>query len=131
VVTFAGTAACGGDSNEKPTVQQSVDMRGRARVDVFAEQNLFIPAEIIIDRGTRVTWINRDTIAHNIDKAPFGIDFPKGFGVSLAKFGPGERYSYRFTNTGDNYFYTCTIHTGMNGRVRVVEPAPSSSTTTG
>jgi plastocyanin len=129
---IAGTTACGGSTEDKPTTAPPpVDFRGRTDVRVSAEANVFVPADIVIDRGTTVTWVNNDTIAHNIAKAPTAIDFPDTFGVSVAKFGPGERYSYRFTKAGDLYDYTCTIHTGMNGRVRVVAAAPSTSTTDG
>ena len=130
VLTAAfGFAACSTNASNKPRPAQApIDFRGRKQVDVDAQYNLFTPADIIISPGTTVTWHNKDSYAHDITKATDAVNFHGNFGASPANFGPGASYSYKFTTLGVDYFYVCTIHTGMTGRVEV--DAGSSATTT-
>jgi plastocyanin len=50
------------------------------------------------------------------DLEDFGGATP--FGAQTGSFGPGATYSFTFGNPG-TFNYTCTLHTGMNGRVIV------------
>jgi plastocyanin len=65
---------------------------------------------------------------HNIQKSADAVDFGAPFGVQAGAFGPGATYSFTFNKVGE-FHYTCTIHTLMNGSVRVV--AAGATTTTG
>ncbi len=112
LICVFGATACSSSSHKAARPQVSVDLRGHSHVNVDAGDNLFTPAEIIVSRGTTVSWHNRDTVAHNIKAVG------DAFGVDAGRFGPGTSYSFTFTNTG-NFDYTCTIHAGMDGRVRV------------
>jgi plastocyanin len=112
VVCVIGGAACASSSSKASTQQGPVDLRGRTHVDVDAPDNVFTPHEIIISPATTVTWHNRDTVAHNIKSAD------GAFGVDAGQFGAGASYSFAFRNAG-TFDYTCSIHTGMDGRVRV------------
>jgi plastocyanin len=114
--------ACGSSKPKAAPPQPPVDYRGKKHVDIDAETlsgYVFSPAEVIISPGTTVTWHNIDQTAHNIQKSFDALDFGAPFGVDVGQFGPGDTYSFKFKKLGTNYFYTCTIHTGMNGRVRV------------
>jgi plastocyanin len=115
--------ACGSSKPKAAPPQPAVDYRGKKHVDVFAESDnggpVFAPAEIVVNPGTKVTWHNSDQDAHNIKKAFDVMDFGGDFGVDTGDFGPGATYSFTFKKLGDNFLYTCTIHTGMNGKVRV------------
>ena len=42
--------------------------------------------------------------------------------ADASEFGPGQSYSFTFTKAG-TFFYTCTIHTLMSGKVQVVAKA--------
>jgi plastocyanin len=130
VAGFALVAsACGDDDPGARPEQPPADRRGQRAVEVAAEDNLFTPPHIIVDAGTKVTWRNADSVAHNVKKSADLIDFGGGkpFGVDAGEFGPDATYSYTFTEAGQ-FFYTCTIHAGMNGRVQV-DPKPGTSTT--
>jgi len=130
VAAVALLGACGGgdDSSDEPPAP--IDMTGQAEVEVVAKGgNQFTPNDIVIDEGTEVTWVNQDTIAHNVKKSADAVDFGGEFGVEAGQFGPGDTYSYTFDKAG-YYPYTCTIHAGMNGTI-TVEGAPGSTTTTG
>ena len=114
--------ACGSSTPKAAPPQPPVDYRGKKNVDVYAEQSngyVFSPAEIVINPGTTVTWHNNDNVAHNIKKAVDTVDFGGMFGADAGDFGPGKTYSFTFKKLGVDYLYTCTIHTGMNGKVRV------------
>jgi plastocyanin len=87
-------------------------------VDVDATSNQFVPSEIVINPGTTVTWHNRDATAHDIRAASGAVDFGGAFGAGTDAFGPGATYAFTFTKLGD-FAYTCTIHPGMTGDVRV------------
>ena len=118
VVCLLGGAACGGSTGGTSARQAAVDWRGRTRVDVDARSNQFSPTEIVINPGTTVTWHNRDAITHNIRSVSGAVDFGGAFGADSGAFGPGTTNSFTFTKLGD-FAYTCTIHPGMIGDVRV------------
>jgi plastocyanin len=73
----------------------------------------FKPAHITIKRGTRVTWINKDTSPHTAT-AKNGNSFDSGL---LRK---GQRYSHTFKSAGKKPYF-CKIHPHMKGSV-TVEP---------
>ncbi len=129
VVAVFGFSACSTNaSNKARPPQPPIDFRGQKTVDVDAESTLFTPPDIIISPGTTVTWHNKDPFPHNIMKATDAANFHGDFGVDAQNFGPGASYSYKFTTLGVDYFYVCTIHNGMTGRVEV--DAGTSATTT-
>lgn len=130
LLAVATLAACGGSGSSggaspatppatNPTIQV-VDMRGRKTVEVDARDDFFTPNGIEIDPGTTVTWKNAGNVVHNVmplsDTADFGG--ATRFGVQTSAFGPGATYSYTFPKAG-TYNYSCSIHTGMIGRVVV------------
>jgi plastocyanin len=120
-------AACGDDSGSGSSTPPPtnapivvVDLRGKPTVDVNAQDDFFDPNGIQIDAGTVVTWHNVGQNVHNVlpmnDIENFGGTAP--FGVQTEAFGPGATYSFTFGTPG-TFNYTCTIHTGMVGRVIV------------
>ena len=115
--------ACGSSKPKAAPPQPPVDARGKKHVDISADTDangayVFTPAEVIITPGTQLTWHNNDDVAHNVKKAVDSANFGGPFGVDAGDCGPGAVYSFTFSKVGD-YPYACTIHTGMNGRVRV------------
>jgi plastocyanin len=63
--------------------------------------------------GTKITWINDDTIAHRIH-----ADGINGFDHEPTNMNPGASYSVTVT-AGGQYPYHCHIHTGMTGQINV------------
>jgi len=115
---LAAAAACGSTHKVTPPAPPA-DRRGQTQVQIDAVQNQFAPAAVIVDVGTKVTWINKDSVAHNVEKSADALDFGAKFGADASVFGPGQSYSFTFTKAG-TFFYTCTIHTLMSGKVEVV-----------
>jgi plastocyanin len=114
-----GLAACGSSGTKTPAAPPApTDLRGQAAVQIDASSNQFHPASIVIDAGTKVTWRNADSVAHNVKKSADVVDFGAPFGVDSDKFAPGRTYSFTFTKPG-TYSYQCTIHADMTGQIEV------------
>jgi amicyanin len=76
----------------------------------------YAPNTLTIAVGTKVTWINRDTMPHTV------TDRNRSF--ASAALDAGESYSYTFAAPGE-FTYSCLIHPFMVGKV-IVKPAGSS-----
>lgn len=72
----------------------------------------FGPASLTVQRGTTVTWINKDSDAHTVTavgaKPPFGSN----------PLDTGDSFSFKFDQPG-TYAYFCKIHPTMKGVVVV------------
>jgi len=80
-----------------------------AKTASVAIQNFaFVPAQLTVDRGTRVTWTNEDTATHTV----------KGSGFESGSLGRGQTFSYTFDTPGV-YSYTCSFHPTMQGQITV------------
>jgi plastocyanin len=71
----------------------------------------FQPAHITVKRGTKVIWINRDSVQHTVT-ANNGKSFDSGL---LRK---GKSYSHRFKSAGKKGYH-CVPHPQMKGSVTV------------
>jgi plastocyanin len=84
----------------------------KQRMRTVVIQNMtFKPAKITIKRGTRVIWVNKDSVQHTAT-ANNGRSFDSGL---LRK---GQRYSHTFKSTGKKPYH-CEPHPFMKGTVTV------------
>jgi plastocyanin len=73
-------------------------------------QNLdFVPGTRTVSVGTTVIWINKDDVLHNVTSTQF---------PSSGNLARGATHSVTFDEAG-SYEYTCTLHPGMDGIIRV------------
>ena len=77
-------------------------------IDDTSFPGAFAPSNVTIKVGTKVTWHWKST-PHNIVPWHTGI-------ISTA----GATFSHTFTKVGV-YPYRCSLHSGMNGTIRVVK----------
>jgi plastocyanin len=70
----------------------------------------FNPRELIVAKGTSVTWTNKEPTKHTIVS-----DDGKFESTTLAQ---GARWSYTFNEAG-TFSYYCGIHPGMRGTIIV------------
>jgi plastocyanin len=70
----------------------------------------FDPATITVTKGTTITWMNMDTVAHTV--VATGNDFSSG------NLNNGQSYSHTFNEAG-TFEYKCGIHPNMSGKVIV------------
>ena len=67
-----------------------------------------------IRRGDRIVWRADNTAPHTVKSVPRrGRRWRK-----FTRLAPGERTSRVFRRAG-TYYFRCTLHPGMNGRIRV------------
>ena len=69
----------------------------------------FEPAVLVVKKGDRVTWINKDIVDHDVTE-----EKSKAWKSSALK--AGQQYS-RVINTSADYF--CSIHVVMKGKLKV------------
>jgi len=70
----------------------------------------FVPADLTIGVGTRVTWTNNDSVTHTSTS-----DSPRWNSNNVA---PGGQFSVTFDSAG-TFPYHCAIHPGMVANVIV------------
>ncbi len=101
---------------EGPTTH-NVDMpAGTSTPGCESNNSCFIPADIIINAGDTVNWINADTAAHTVtggspSEGPSGV-----FDSSLVM--GGASYAFTFNDKG-SFDYFCMVHPWMTGSVTV------------
>lgn len=103
-----------------------VDLTSEELITVKIKNFEYVPKNIKIKNGTKVTWVNEDDVKHNVmldhedsDKphdAALGQDPNKFEGPLLAK---GESYSFTFNQASENPYH-CSPHPWMKGKVEVV-----------
>lgn len=91
------------------------DTTPTARVLITAHG--FEPAELIVNRGTKVIWTNEDTDGHSVGANPYPSNDSLKSLVSpiLSK---GQEYGYTFSSTG-TYYYHDGLQPKTNGTIIV------------
>ena len=79
---------------------------------VMVDNFTFLPAEITVAAGTRVTWTNRDDIPHTVTDR----DGPRV--MRSPPLDTGDTYAVTFERPG-TYHYFCALHPHMQGTVVV------------
>jgi plastocyanin len=85
----------------------------------------FNPAQVMVSKGTKVTWVNDDPYTHfvNSDPHPSHNARPALNTLELEK---GDTFSFTFDKVGE-IAYHCSAHVpeGMTARVLVVDSSGS------
>ena len=81
----------------------------RPENEVWMSTNAFLPANLEVDPGTTVRWVNNSSVTHHV---------VSNTGLFNEILNPGQSYSFTFNNTG-SFDYECTIHPGMTGSITV------------
>jgi plastocyanin len=83
----------------------------------FLNETAYSPNPIEIERGDKVTWINKDFDPHTVTSGSFG-DKDAGKAFDSGYMGPQSTFSHRFENRGE-FEYFCELHPNMVGTVVV------------
>jgi plastocyanin len=75
-------------------------------------KNTFKPANMTVNVGSTVRWVNTDDFPHRIEFAD------KAFSTSTYLLGASQSASQRFDHAG-TYDYSCMIHPSMQGTITV------------
>ena len=113
IATFALAAACGGGGSDTPPIPPipSAPDNPVATTAVSLQGDAFNPTHILVGPSAVVTFTNNDRIAHNVMFANQNI-------TSITDWTSGDRTT-TMPSTPGTYSYTCTIHPGMSGTVKV------------
>jgi plastocyanin len=82
---------------------------GGATHTVTIENMQFSPAELTVKRGDRVTWVNKDLVAHTATAA---------HAFDTHDIEPGRSWSHVMDEPG-RYPYVCTFHPAMKATLIV------------
>jgi plastocyanin len=94
----------------EPTEEETAE-----EVEIIMQNIAYQPAEITITVGTTVTWVNNDSVVHNVISGT--RENPTGVIQSPDIFG-GETFSFTFEEPG-TYEYYCSYHPGMSATITV------------
>jgi len=96
--------------NSQPLVNDNINNQSNAgtAVSVSIKNFAFSPNAVTVNRGTTVTWVNEDSVAHTVSGESFESD-------SLSQ---GQSFSFTFNDSG-TFSYSCSIHPSMKGTIAV------------
>ena len=97
-------------SGSNPTATATVSMKTTDDGYGYSSSS-FSPSSVTITKGGTVTWSNDAGIAHTV------TFMTQGSPANIGSFTSGSN-SRTFDNVG-TYEYHCSIHSGMNGTVKV------------
>ena len=103
---------------DKKLTQEFVDETNKKEVIIDLKNIALNPKSVKISKGTKVTWVNQDSVEHtvNTDSHPAHTYYLAQNSRTLKK---GDKYSVSFTEAGI-YPYHCTPHvSSMKGAVLV------------
>lgn len=108
----AATLSCGGGGSTAPTEEPGV-----VTIHLTAN-NRFSPADVTIDPGTTVRWVNDAVMLHTV--TPNNPSQP-GVWAEATTSSTGLVMTHTFSQSGQTYSYHCQPHLaeGMTGVVRV------------
>jgi plastocyanin len=116
MLVLVAVAACGGGGgggSDNPTGPGTPvpPITPTATTSVNLQNSTFTPSAIVVSPSAVVTFTNSDGISHNVNFASTAI-------TSIGDWASGDRTATMPVAPG-TYSYTCTIHAGMNGTVKV------------
>ena len=104
-----------GNKNASPSMKMpstSTSSKSVTTDSVMIQNYAFSPANITVKVGTKVTWMNMDSVAHTVTETD-GQNGPDSGDISNNTY-----YSFTFDKPGV-YHYHCKIHPEMTGTVTV------------
>jgi plastocyanin len=111
VLTFILTA-CGSSTSSSNAVAQNSQQVLSGSADIQMKGIAFVPSQLTVKVGTKVTWTNLDSVAHNVIAADGSW--------SSESLNNGQTFSKIFDKTG-TFQYVCSFHPGMNGTIIVIQ----------
>lgn len=118
LLAFVAAAACGGGGGSNggptaPTTPTPPTTPGNpvATTSVSLQSSTFEPPHIVVAPSAVVTFTNNDNLSHNVSFAEQSI-------ARSGNWTTGAR-TITMPAAAGTYPYTCTLHAGMNGSVKV------------
>jgi plastocyanin len=114
LVLLALTACGGGDSSGGTPTTPFIPSTPSAPVATSAvtlQGNAFNPSNIVVAPSATVTFTNSDGINHNVIFSGQAV-------APISEWASGNRTAV-MPSTAGTYAYSCTLHPGMSGSVKV------------
>jgi plastocyanin len=77
---------------------------------IIIKSFIFNPGTLTVKKGTKVSWINQDAMAHKIQAGNF----------MSSDLNKGDKFTFTFDTQGE-YNYICSIHPSMKGKIVVTD----------
>jgi len=110
-LAMAGCGSSDSGSSSSSSSNASPAPAAGGAVTINMQNIQFAPKDQTVKVGQKVTWVNQDSVDHDV-KADSGADF------SSDQFGKGGKFSFTPTKAGE-IKYECTLHPGMEGTLTV------------
>lgn len=95
--------------NQPTTGTPSTQAPTKVEANTITIQNFsFNPGTLTVKQGTKVTWINQDSVTHRIKSDTFNSQ----------DLNQGDKFEFTFNNKG-SFDYICGIHPTMTGKIVV------------
>ena len=104
-----GNGGGGGGGGAETTEEPSAAGGG---TEVSMKDIKFNPADVSVNAGDTVTWVNDDSVGHDVT----GDKFKSGDAGAMQN---GDTFEHTFDTAG-KFDYVCTVHPGLEGTVRVM-----------
>jgi len=85
-----------------------VDMTGKSEITVNMQGLKFDTDHLIVSKGTKVTWTNKDSVDHFVNTDPHPTHNAY-LPLNSLDIKPGQTYSFTFNDTGE-IAYHCSAH---------------------
>jgi plastocyanin len=115
LAALVAVASCGSSSSPTSPSPSPTGSGSGSSVSIVSgartlTTNAYNPNPVTISRGTTVTWMNNDSIAHT--------STADGGAWNSGNMAPGASFSQTFQTTG-SFTYHCALHPNMVGTVTV------------
>ncbi len=107
---FADQDKTHGMNMPSPPPQANVDATANKEIEITIENFAYVPSDVTIAPGTKVTWINKDEAPHT------ATSNDKTF--NSGGLDTGDKFSFVFNDKGE-YPYICTLHPQMKATIKV------------
>jgi len=91
-------------------VNEYVTIEGNS-AEIIIKGSAFIPSRIKVKKGTKITWINKDTMQHSISPI---------VGAPGDTIEPGGKFEMTMSSTMTTY-YKCSFHPNMFGSIMITD----------
>jgi plastocyanin len=111
-------AGCGDDDDDgggggggATTEEQAAPEASGGSTEVSMKDIKFDPGEVTVNAGDTVTWVNDDSVGHDVTADGFKSGEP-------GEMQNGDTFEHTFDEAG-TFDYVCSVHPGMDGSVTV------------
>ena len=101
----------GGGSNQPSGGAPSEEPAAKGGTEVSMKDIEFDPSEVTVKVGDTVTWVNDDSVGHDVTADEFKSGEP-------GAMQGGDTFEHKFEKAG-TFQYVCSVHPGMDGSVVV------------